>query len=270
MRVKCNYCGNMIDETSKKCENCGAPNERLKRVGDGVPKTIEELKEWYKDHNLPEPEVTRFFIGENYEEPKAFGIYKKEDGNFVVYKNKDDGSRSIRYEGTDEVYAVNELYLKLKDEIQNQKNINIEKQTNKNNNGSKMKISLMLVIVIIFITCFILAFIQVSYESNNGYYNYNDTEYYKKNGYWYIYSNDSWTEIDSSGLDKDFRDNYKDYYEGSDYNSTDFDGQDIKDSYVSNSWESSSDTSSSDWDSDSSWDSSDSWDSGSTDWGSDW
>lgn len=267
MRVKCNYCGNMIDETSKTCENCGAPNERLKRVGEGVPKTIEELKEWYQNHNLPEPEVTRFFIGENYEKPKAFGIYKKDDGNFVVYKNKDDGSRSIRYEGTDEVYAVNELYLKLKDEIQNQKKMNIDR---KSNNGIRKQPSLVPIIAIIIIISFSLAFFLVRYENNNGYYNYNDTEYYKRNGYWYIYSNDSWIEIDSSGLDKEFRDNYKEYYEGRDYSSTDFGGQDIKDSSVSDSWESSSDTSSSDWDSDSSWDSSDSWDSGSTDWGSDW
>lgn len=77
MRVKCNYCGNMIDETSKKCENCGAPNERLKRVGDGVPKTIEELKEWYKDHNLPEPEVTRFFIERTMKNQKHLEFIKK-------------------------------------------------------------------------------------------------------------------------------------------------------------------------------------------------
>ena len=40
---------------------------------------------------------------------------------FIVYKNKADGTRAVRYKGTDEAYAVNELYLKLKDEILNQK-----------------------------------------------------------------------------------------------------------------------------------------------------
>lgn len=89
-------------------------------MGEGVPQTIEELKAWYTAHNLPPEEVTRFFIGKDYKEPKVFGIYQ--DGErFIVYKNKADGSRAIRYEGGDEAYAVNELYLKLKEEIARQK-----------------------------------------------------------------------------------------------------------------------------------------------------
>ena len=58
----------------------------------------------------------RFFIGINYKKPKAFGIYQDGD-QFIVYKNKANGERAIRYQGTDETYAVNELYLKLKSEI---------------------------------------------------------------------------------------------------------------------------------------------------------
>ena len=83
-------------------------------------KTIEELKQWYVDHNLPDENITRFFIGKNYTEKRAFGIYKDEQtGNVVVYKNKDDGTRAIRYEGKDEAYGVNELYIRLKEEIIN-------------------------------------------------------------------------------------------------------------------------------------------------------
>ena len=63
----------------------------------------------------------RFFIGVDYKKPKAFGIYQDGDGNFVVYKNKADGSRAIRYKGTDEAYAVHELYLKMQSEVQKQK-----------------------------------------------------------------------------------------------------------------------------------------------------
>ena len=51
-------------------------------------------------------------------QPKAFGIYKDSDGNFVVYKNKGDGTRAERYRGKDEAYAVNEIYQKLRSEIQ--------------------------------------------------------------------------------------------------------------------------------------------------------
>lgn len=54
----------------------------------------------------------------DFRQPKAFGIYKDSDGNFVVYKNKGDGTRAERYRGKDEAYAVNEIYQKLRSEIQ--------------------------------------------------------------------------------------------------------------------------------------------------------
>lgn len=56
----------------------------------------------------------RFYIGEDFKEPKAFGVFKDTDGNFVVYKNKADGSRAIRYRGPDETHAVNEIYQKMR------------------------------------------------------------------------------------------------------------------------------------------------------------
>ena len=125
-KVKCEYCGNYIDETQQTCPSCGAVNAAYQRTAHDTPRTIEELRSWYRARNLPPEEVTRFFIGKDIEEPKAFGIYAK--GNrFVVYKNKANGERAIRYEGTDEAYAVNELYLKLKEEILRQKNHNLQR-----------------------------------------------------------------------------------------------------------------------------------------------
>ena len=134
MEVKCEYCGSMIPEKAEKCPNCGATNENMKRAADSTPKTIEELKNWYAAHNLPPYETTRFFIGINYKGPKAFGIYE-ENGNFVVYKNKDTGERAVRYEGKDEAYAVNEIYLKLKSEILNQKAHQISSQNVRSSKG---------------------------------------------------------------------------------------------------------------------------------------
>ena len=85
MKIKCEYCGNYISDTDEKCPNCMAPNEHLKRVGNEVPTTIEELQIWYKEHNLPPEETTRFFIGKDIKEPRAFGVYKEEStGNLVV------------------------------------------------------------------------------------------------------------------------------------------------------------------------------------------
>lgn len=97
------------------------PGKQLTNQAKKHPKTIEELQLWYAYHHLPPEEVTRFFIGKNYTEPKAFGIYKNEYGECVVYKNKASGERAIRYQGPDEAYAVNELLQRLKEEITRQK-----------------------------------------------------------------------------------------------------------------------------------------------------
>ena len=77
------------------------------------PQTIDELKQFCAEKGMP-LEKMRFFIGEDYPHPRAFGIYEDADGDFVVYKNKADGTRAVRYKGPNEAYAVNELYEKLK------------------------------------------------------------------------------------------------------------------------------------------------------------
>ena len=129
MKIKCEYCGSMFDDTLEKCPNCGGTNNNVRRSTDDQPTTIEGLKEWYKAKGLPDEEVTRFFIGRDYKGSKAFGIYKDEKGKCIVYKNKADGSRAVRYEGTDEAYAVNELLTRLKQEILEQKGRAVNKAT---------------------------------------------------------------------------------------------------------------------------------------------
>ena len=121
MRIQCDYCEQYYDEKEETCPFCGAVNRTAKRTADGVPRTVEELKAFAQRHNLP-LEKMRFFIGENYTGPRAYGIYQDENnGSFIVYKNKSDGSRAVRYEGRDEAYAVNELYQKMKTEVAGQK-----------------------------------------------------------------------------------------------------------------------------------------------------
>lgn len=125
-KVKCEYCGAYIDENDEKCPNCNGVNKYYKRFVNDTPKTIEDLKSWYKARKLPDEHITRFFIGKDIKEPKAFGIYQ-DGSDYVVYKNKADGSRSIRYQGKDEAYAVNELYMKLKSEILRQRSLSVSK-----------------------------------------------------------------------------------------------------------------------------------------------
>lgn len=253
MKVKCDYCENFFDENLANCPACGAANEHIKRTANEIPKTIEELKNWYNAHNLPAEEVTRFFIGKDYKGAKAFGIYRNGE-EIIVYKNKDDGSRAVRYQGKDEAYAVNELYMKLKETVSWQKN------NNRANNGSGKEKTLLqkffgmwpffLVFGII-----VTALIVVSIGPADGYYNYGDDLYYYHSG-WYVYDGYDW---ESTSAPSDLEENYDDYYESS-YYSEDMDASDI----TQTEWGSS-------WDDDSDWDSDDSWDSdGGTDWGSDW
>ena len=191
MQVKCEYCGSYINDLDEKCPNCGATNEHHKRTADGTPKTIEQLQDWYKARNLPPEEVTRFFVGKNIREPKAFGVYE-ENGTFYVYKNKADGTRAIRYQGADEAYAVNELYMKLKEEILNQKRINLEKNTNNGNNTNytsytpqkKKKKKGCLITFIILTVIAIFAGITAGPSSEYYISNSNDLFYYSGSEWW--------------------------------------------------------------------------------------
>lgn len=264
MKIKCNYCGAMIDETGKFCPNCGAPLSGANRVSDEQPKTIEELKAWYVGHLLPPENVTRFFIGKDVHEPKAFGIFQNGTGDFVVYKNKSTGERAIRYQGADEAYAVNELYQRLKAEIVDQKAyINARRPANAQQPiPQKKKKNGCLIILLIFFAIGILATIFDD-TPPNGYYNYQGTEYYRQGSSWYYYDADADDWYKSSqdiDIDKDNADDYRiDNHVGKDFEST--------------SWYDAGSTNNDhDWDDDNDWggyDDSD-WDSGGTDWDSDW
>ena len=192
MKIKCDYCGNYLSDTDEKCPNCMAPNTHLKRVGNELPQTIEELRIWYQEHNLPPEDVTRFFIGKNIQSARAFGIYYDErTGNYVVYKNKDTGERAVRYEGKDEAYAVNELYLKLKEEIMHQKslnanraksNIDFEKERAKSNKRLQRSLMFATIFPIIIVLATLIPvgvmLFGLTTHRHGGYYEYNKEPYY--------------------------------------------------------------------------------------------
>ena len=118
---KCSFCGGTVRSDERTCPQCGGQNQNY--VPDPPrkilqPKTIEELKEYCAERGMPLLRM-RFFIGEDFREARAFGIYKAGENRFVVYKNKSDGSRAVRYDGPDEAYAVRELFEKLLSECHN-------------------------------------------------------------------------------------------------------------------------------------------------------
>ena len=272
MKIKCDWCGSWIDDFDQICPNCGGVNNNYNRQADGTPRTIEELKNWAQEMNLPLEEM-RTYIGEDYRGPKAFGIYQDEsDGTFVVYKNKDDGTRAVRYKGTDEAYAVNELYQKMKERVAQQKAHQAAKpsgqqkisdsasvQKTKKLKGSDIFWRTILIILVF--AGIVNTFRSCAGGPSTGYYTYGGQNYYYYHGGWYEWNNDSWTSTSQeSWMDSD----YDDYYDSYSYdNSAEY--SDFEDSEYYSADDDWSDDS---WDS--GWDSDDSWDSGYDDWGSDW
>lgn len=266
MKIKCDYCGNTYEDTSPKCPSCGAPNPS-QNPNDTKPRTIEELAKWYQDRRLPPYETTRFFIGINYQQPRAFGIYKDENGDFIVYKNKDTGERAIRYKGKDEAYAVNELWQKLKDEIVHQKNLS--KNGNSPSKGVNPKGFFIAFAAIWLSIALLTTSITLVSTRHNGYYNYENTVYYKDSSHWYYYDDDYYSWYETSEPYQYDENNTDPYYMGNSYsNAQTWDNgstfSDVKQSTVYEDNHTSSN------DSDYDWGGGDSWDSGGTDWGSDW
>ncbi|MBQ6464697.1 MAG: hypothetical protein IJJ43_00320 [Oscillospiraceae bacterium] len=309
MRVKCEYCGNFIEDTDAACPQCGAPNNQMQRSGSGVPKTIEELKAFCAARSLP-LERMRFFLGQDYRGPRAYGVYRDGDGCFVVYKNKSDGSRAVRYRGTDEAYAVNEIYQKLKSEVAQQRSYQAsrgaparDRYKNPNNpynypsgsyqtrSGSgqrargvssrrrRKRRPLLWIIVGFIVFCMIYSQIGDK-RPGQGYYNYNGNYYYSQNDQWYAYDDvlSDWILTD---VDDELENNYSEYYESSSYS----DDYGIDSFYSSGYYDPDAGSSSSygsdydydydysydDYDSD--WDDDYDWDWGGSDWdsgGSDW
>jgi hypothetical protein len=256
-----------------------------------APRTIKELKDWYEARNLPPYETTRFFIGINYKHPKAFGIYQDEYGDFVVYKNKDTGERAIRYQGPDEAYAVNELYLRLKEEIVNQRS----HQTTRSSSSFSLKefldptppahlrkktVGNRIISAFCYTALAVLVggliFKAIKPEVREGYYRYDDTSYYADyHSYWYEYDEDNyyWKRVSSDDEDIQYlTKNYKDYYitenwdpEAGYPNVIKSDAyQDTQEAYRSAHENDSDDDSYYDWGDN------DTWSDTNTDWGSDW
>lgn len=234
-----------------------------------TPQTIEELKQWYTDRHLPPEEKTRFFIGKDIREPRAFGIYKAENDRFVVYKNKNDGSRAVRYYGPDEAFAVSELLARLKQEVSSQK-INSVQRSEPEKKKAKRKKNGIVAALIAAVLGF--AILINRFEIKKGYYRYNDGTYYYENNDWFYYDPvyDVWNAL--SYVDSDLTSNFHDYY-ASPYYDESYGAQDFYDSeayeVAREEWES-EDDSDNDRDSDYDWDYGDDWDSGNTDFDSDW
>ena len=250
---KCPYCGATVRSNQAVCPSCGSENPHFAEDTARViinPTTIEELKEYCAERNMPLLRM-RFFIGEDYYGPRAFGIFKDGTGKVTVYKNKADGSRAVRYAGPDEKHAVQEIYHKLLEECR-MRGINPDQSLNQeysragyhpsqnarsaSRNGSsssgtfsKSTILKLIVFAIIFLVVASIFLRGCTYCVSSG-----------VPGYLFSSDGGSGSSWDSGGSGS-----FWDWDSDNDHDSG------------SSSWDSGS----------SSWDS---WDSGSSDWGSDW
>ena len=286
MKTFCDYCGSVIDDTIEKCPNCGAVNVHIQRSGDQIPKTIEELKAFAQEKGIP-LEKMRFFIGIDYKEPRAFGIYKEPaTGNCVVYKNKADGSRAIRYTGTDEAYAVNEIYQKMRAELLEHKQADLNrgkttssykpktvKHSNRRSGLNGVMWGVLITIAIMFIFAFIVMIISDYNTPDKGYYDYQGTPYYYSGGAWYTPDDDGEWARTNNTPDR-LKENYNDYFEAKDYGDLDSDYADDIEEYQTEAYSYDNDDDDS-WN-DSNWDDDD-WDYDyddydyfDSDWDSDW
>lgn len=251
------------------------------------PQTIDELKRFCAERGMP-LEQMRFFIGEDYRGARAFGVYETEDGDFVVYKNKANGERAIRYQGPNEAYAVNELYEKLKSETE-QRRASPSKSTSVSRGGVARRTGrplgnrnkrrlIIAAALIVFIAGGLYA---ASKQPDRGYYQYGGNSYYFDNSDWYGYDDsfNNWYLI--KDIAEELEDHYNDYYV-SEYYDDAYGVSDFRDSaYYDYSYDYSydddsdydsyySDSDDYDWDYDWDDDDWDSWDSYDTDWDSDW
>lgn len=243
------------------------------------PTTIEELKLWYIWHNLPPEEVTRFFIGKDITEPKAFGIFKNEQGECVVYKNKANGERAIRYQGVDEAFAVSEILQRLRDEIAKQKARNAanravpspmassmkspmkssaKSSVNSSKSTSEFTKSEKGIGALVFAMIMALMLFLPGSSVPNGYYRYRGNHYYHQGSSWYLYKTSTNDWYRTTSLDNEItKEN------ASQYRITHFSGKQFEDTQWYDDGKDDS------WDNDT-WDDNDDWDDSSTDWDSDW
>ena len=195
-------------------------------------------------------ERMRFFINEDRDEPRCFGIFHDDVADcWVVYKNKANGSRAVRYSGPDEAYAANELWMKIQSEIE------LRRPKAQMSEAEKRRAKRNRLICIGVILALVAGYIIYEIRKpRQGYYVVDNAVYYCQDTDWYWYDDGSWVYYDAPGGDW-----YGDGYYGSTYPFDDYSDRFENSRYYE-------EPSSSDNDSDIF----DSWDSGDTDWDSDW
>lgn len=216
----CGSCKVKYSNKLNNCPNCGARNpsripvEAPSEHSFQMPKTLRELELLLEENRLS-PNDIRLHIREDYPGPLCCGIFQDAEGNFVVYKNRIDGSRVVRYQGPDEAYAVSELLQKALDRVEvrralhvplphEQDSLSVQKDTPfkkslKKRRSSQPKrttikwnylglLSPLLVILVVWV------FMHWD-STKSGYYCYQSSYYYYQDSDWFVYQGDAWYPV---------------------------------------------------------------------------
>ena len=204
--------------------------------------SIEELKQKCAEKNMP-LEKMRFFIGEDRKEPKCFGVYQDElTGDWIVYKNKANGERAIRYRGPDEARAAQEIWNKIGSETKRRKDLYaspydravLEDAANRNADVPKTNFLENIIAAIMtpltvngnykylilaaILGCIGYYYLADDYEFRDGYYQVEDDTYYCINDDWYIYEAGDWAL--TTLFDGSYEEDVEEYYIGDDYDAS--------------------------------------------------
>lgn len=76
-----------------------------------IPKTIEELKDWYRSNKFSFEDTKVICIGTNSLQPNATGIYFNTDTEeYIIYENDSNGKNNIKYQSKSEEETVKIFY----------------------------------------------------------------------------------------------------------------------------------------------------------------
>lgn len=262
--------------------------------------SLQEYRDFVQQHNIP-LDTIRFALGEDKgHEPKWFYIYQDRfTGEWVVAKNKSDGSTAERYRGNDEAEACQILFDKMEEEFNKRQPASSSVVDDKKKRAKSSLVFVlqrtMIYAIFLVIICFIIRKVLVDEPSSvrrpgQGYYVFEHT--YDDGSVWddlYYYLDNSWyyydDEYDDWYVDENFDYSYDyvdDYYVGNYYSSLDgyYDGDawDFDDTTYYQFYQDSLNNKDDSYnngddsnDNDDSWDSyEDDWDSNDSDWDSDW
>ena len=229
--------------------------------------SVDDILKAAAARNMP-LEQMRFFVGEDCKEPRCFGIFHDASRDtWVVYKNKSDGSRSIRYDGPDEGYAARELWAKIESEIALRAGSGRGVRVSRPRRTNPILIGGALIFLVVMLCTFLFDNGSTSRRRDlqrRGYYLDDDDVYYYQNNSWYLLEEAGWMLLESA-MDPDDGIYYGDICPA-----------ECADTRFEDSGYYAQDSYSSDYDYDDDYDRDDydfdfdSWDSSDTDWDSDW